>query len=100
MFYDKVLRIYTNLDNVRLQVTGYAGNHHKRYKTREEVEATYSQFLAEQSDYYKPPKIVVHDVLKIKEHGAPKIVGYGEESRLKDFIIVGLVFSIMYFILS
>jgi viroplasmin and RNaseH domain-containing protein len=65
IFYEKVLIIYTNLNDVSLQVTRYAGNHHKGFKTREEAEATYSQFLAEQSVYYKPPKIA--------EYGVPKI---------------------------
>jgi hypothetical protein len=52
----------------------------------------YSQFSPQQFGYYVPPNIAFH--------GASKIIGYGEDSSLKDFISIGLVIWILYLLWS
>jgi hypothetical protein len=74
------------------KVTGYEKNLHKGLKTREEAEQAHSQFLAQQSPYYLPPK---HEV-----HGTQNIAGYSEANNLQNFIIVVLVIYIMYLLWS
>ena len=63
---------------------GYENNLHKGYKSREEAEEAYSQFIAQQAGYYVHPHVEV-------EEAAPKNAPQSEGSSLKNMIIVVLV---------
>jgi hypothetical protein len=68
---------------------GYEHNLHKWYKTLEEAKKSYSKFLVQQSTNYVGPKGVV----------TPKGAAQGSGSRIKDFIVVQVMW-IVYFIFS
>jgi hypothetical protein len=74
-------------------VNGYKNNLHKGYKTGQEAEEAYSQFLSHQSCYYVPLQVEVREA-------PPKIAGQGEGSCLKNLIVVVLVIWIMYLMWS
>ena len=55
VFYGRVPGVYNSWKEVAPLVLGLENNIHKGYKSREEAEQAYSQFMAQQAGYYVHP---------------------------------------------
>ena len=61
VFYGRVLGVYSLWNKVAPLVLGFENNLHKGYKSREEIEQAYSQFMPQQAGYYVHPQVEVEE---------------------------------------